>query len=122
MVLWVAFLRLFRMDRSGRDLTVKSWQKQLCGLVEFEKGTALVGLRSQDERSFLQERNGDGSPRNLAESEAVLAGGVFEAWSAEGAHLLLQVRCAVLNNRLDSLFREWHPHFRKHRAISPLVV
>jgi hypothetical protein len=39
-------------------------------------------------------------------------------WSAAGAHLLLQVRCAVLNNRLDSFFREWHPDFRKQQAIS----
>jgi hypothetical protein len=38
-------------------------------------------------------------------------------WSAEGAHLLLQVRCAVLNNRLDNLFREWHPDFRRQRAV-----
>src|SRR5450755_370361 len=38
-------------------------------------------------------------------------------WSAERAHLLLQVRCAVLNKRLDSLFREWHPDFRNERAI-----
>ena len=30
-------------------------------------------------------------------------------WSCEGAHLLLQVRCAVFDARLDSLFREWHP-------------
>jgi hypothetical protein len=43
-------------------------------------------------------------------------------WSAAGAHLLLQVRCAVLNNRLDSLFREWHPNFRKQQAISLPVV
>jgi len=42
-------------------------------------------------------------------------------WSAEGAHLLLQVRCAVLNNRLDNLFREWHPSFRNQRAI-PLAL
>jgi hypothetical protein len=42
-------------------------------------------------------------------------------WSAAGAHLLLQVRCAVLNKRLDSLFREWHPEFRKQQAI-PLPV
>ena len=42
-------------------------------------------------------------------------------WSAEGAHLLLQVRCAALNNRLDNLFREWHPKFRKQQAI-PLLV
>jgi hypothetical protein len=33
-------------------------------------------------------------------------------WSAEGAHLLLQVRCAVLDNRLELLFREWLPNFR----------
>jgi hypothetical protein len=33
-------------------------------------------------------------------------------WSAEGAHLLLQVRCAVLGNRLEILFREWLPNFR----------
>jgi hypothetical protein len=33
-------------------------------------------------------------------------------WSAEGAHLLLQVRCAVLDNRLEILFREWLPKFR----------
>jgi hypothetical protein len=39
-------------------------------------------------------------------------------WSAAGAPLLLQVRCAVLNNRLDSLFREWHPEFRKQHAIA----
>lgn len=43
-------------------------------------------------------------------------------WSAGGAHLLLQVRCAVLNNQLDSLFREWHPDFRKQQAISLPVV
>jgi hypothetical protein len=33
-------------------------------------------------------------------------------WTAEGAHLLLQVRCAVLDGKLDALFREWHPRFR----------
>jgi hypothetical protein len=33
-------------------------------------------------------------------------------WTAEGAHLLLQVRCAVLDGRLDALFRERYPRFR----------
>jgi hypothetical protein len=33
-------------------------------------------------------------------------------WSAEGAHQLLQVRCAVLDGRLDAFFRELHPKFR----------
>ena len=42
-------------------------------------------------------------------------------WSCEGAHLLLQVRCAVLDKQLDTLFREWHPNFRKQQA-APLPV
>jgi hypothetical protein len=42
-------------------------------------------------------------------------------WSAAGAHLLLQVRCAVLDKRLDSLFREWFPSFRKQLA-TPLQI
>lgn len=32
-------------------------------------------------------------------------------WSIEGAHLLLQVRCAMLNRQLDSRFRELYPRF-----------
>jgi hypothetical protein len=33
-------------------------------------------------------------------------------WSAAGAHQLLQVRCAVLDCRLEAFFREWCPKFR----------
>ncbi len=33
-------------------------------------------------------------------------------WTAEVAHLLLQGRCAVLDGKLDALFREWYPRFR----------
>ena len=39
-------------------------------------------------------------------------------WSLEGAHFLLQVRCAVLDGRLETLFREWHPRFR----LTPTAV
>jgi hypothetical protein len=35
-------------------------------------------------------------------------------WSAEGAHRLLQVRCAVLDGQLASFFREWFPGFREN--------
>lgn len=30
-------------------------------------------------------------------------------WSSEGAHLLLLVRCAILDNRLEDVFRTWYP-------------
>jgi hypothetical protein len=33
-------------------------------------------------------------------------------WFAEGAHQLLQVRCAVLDGQLESFFREWFTGFR----------
>jgi hypothetical protein len=39
-------------------------------------------------------------------------------WSANGAHLLLQVRCAVLDHRLETLFREWLPRFRATPPIT----
>lgn len=39
-------------------------------------------------------------------------------WSADGAQSLLQVRCALLDNRLDDLFREWYPG----RGASPRTV
>jgi hypothetical protein len=43
-------------------------------------------------------------------------------WSLEGAHLLLQVRCAMLDNRLDTRFREWYPRFRQMPAAVELPV
>src|SRR5271156_3298399 len=39
-------------------------------------------------------------------------------WSADGAHLLLQVRCAVIDGRLEELFRERYPMFR---VLAPAV-
>ena len=38
-------------------------------------------------------------------------------WSSEGAYLLLQVWCAVLDQRLDGLFREWDPKFRNQEGL-----
>jgi hypothetical protein len=43
-------------------------------------------------------------------------------WSCEGAHLLLQVRCAVLDGRLETLFRERYPNFRRSVSLIPSVV
>jgi hypothetical protein len=43
-------------------------------------------------------------------------------WSSEGAHLLLQVRCVVLDNRLDTLFREKYPQFSRPAPIPPQLI
>jgi hypothetical protein len=42
------------------------------------------------------------------------------SWGAEGAHLLLPVRCAVLDGKLDAIFRERYPRFRL-RSPAPVL-
>jgi hypothetical protein len=39
-------------------------------------------------------------------------------WSAgpEGAHQLLQVRCAVFDGELEEFFTEWFPGFRESQV------
>jgi hypothetical protein len=32
--------------------------------------------------------------------------------SSKGAHLVLQMRSQVLDERLEDIFRDWHPDFR----------
>jgi hypothetical protein len=34
-------------------------------------------------------------------------------WSADGTNRMLQVRCAVLEDRLVRLFPEWYPRLRR---------
>jgi hypothetical protein len=41
-----------------------------------------------------------------------------DAMVGRGCHLLLQVRCAVLDRKLDTLVREWYPRFRNQQAIA----
>jgi len=33
-------------------------------------------------------------------------------WSSEGAHYLFLVRCAILDHRLEDVFRTWYLRFR----------
>jgi hypothetical protein len=33
-------------------------------------------------------------------------------WKLESSHLLLLVRCAILDNQLEEIFRMWYPLFR----------
>ena len=40
-------------------------------------------------------------------------------WTKRGAHLLLQVRCALLNNELLTVFRPWHWEVGSYRTALP---
>lgn len=42
-------------------------------------------------------------------------------WTPKGAHLLLQTRTKVLNDDLDSVFRDWYPKFRPEAASPPAL-
>jgi len=33
-------------------------------------------------------------------------------WTKKGAHLVLQMRTQVLDERLEDTFRDWYPDFR----------
>jgi hypothetical protein len=67
----------------------------------------------------LARRRGQRISTALAESEMGhlvkerMGRGKPIRWSADGANSLLQVRCAVLDSRLDKLFREWYPRFQR---------
>jgi hypothetical protein len=37
-------------------------------------------------------------------------------WTKKGAHLLVQMRTQVLDERLEATFREWYPDFRPAEA------
>mgnify|MGYP000447735847 CR=1 FL=1 len=43
-------------------------------------------------------------------------------WTAEGAHLLPQVRTRELNGDLDETFRHWYPRFRTDDATDQVAV
>jgi len=40
-------------------------------------------------------------------------------WTKRGAHLLLQVRCALLNEQLLPVFQRWHWEVGEHRTMLP---
>jgi hypothetical protein len=91
-----------------RDYLTSNWKGLRNYAAETRQGRKISSAMAESAMSHLvNQRMGKRQPMR---------------WSAAGAHLLLQVRCAVLNNRLDSLFREWHPDFRKQQAISLPVV
>jgi hypothetical protein len=91
-----------------RDYLTSNWKGLRNYAAETRQGRKISSAMAESAMSHLvNQRMGKRQPMR---------------WSAAGAHLLLQVRCAVLNHRLDSLFREWHPDFRKQQAISLPVV
>ena len=48
-----------------------------------------------------------------------LGKGQHMCWTKRGAHLLLQVRCALLNNELLTVFRRWHWEVGSYRTALP---
>jgi hypothetical protein len=101
-------LRRFRQHLVDlRDYLRSNWSGLRNYAVERRKGLTISSAPAESLMSHLvNQRMGKRQPMR---------------WSSEGAHLLLQVRCAVLDKRLDSLFREWFPNFRKQLA-TPLPI
>jgi hypothetical protein len=91
-----------------RDYLRSNWRGLRNYALETRQGRTISSAMAESAMSHLvNQRLGKSQPMR---------------WSAKGAHLLLQVRCAALNGQLDNLFREWHPDFRKHQATSLPVM
>ena len=91
-----------------RDYLRSNWSGLRNYAVERRKGLRISSALAESVMSHLvNQRMGKRQPMR---------------WSCEGAPLLLQVRCTVLDKRLESLFREWHPNFQKQHAAPPSVV
>ena len=43
-------------------------------------------------------------------------------WTKKSAHLVLQMRTQVLDERLEETFRDWYPDFRTKRLKHPLFM
>jgi hypothetical protein len=70
---------------------------------------------ASSKRDFLREMAGEAAPAESGMAHLVnhrMGKNRSMRWSAEGAHRLLQVRCAVLDGQLERFFREWFPAFR----------
>ncbi len=90
-----------------RDYLCSNWHGLKNYSLERRKGLRISSALAESAMSHLvNQRMGKRQPMS---------------WSSEGAHLLLQVRCAVLDKRLDGLFREWHPTFRNQQAALSVV-
>jgi hypothetical protein len=41
-------------------------------------------------------------------------------WTKKGAHLVLQMRTQVLDERLEDAFRDWYPDFRTNPPLNEI--
>jgi hypothetical protein len=100
-------LRRFRQHIIDlRDCLWSNWSGLRNYAAERRKGLKISSAPAESLSHLVNQRVGKRQPMR---------------WSSEGTHLLWQVRCAVVDKRLDTLFREWCTNFRKQLA-TPLQI
>ena len=95
------------------------WLKHLCDGESAKVNVAPARHRIEDIHCFLD------SEELTAENSRKLRSKRFAKkqqmqWTKKSAHLVLQMRTQVLDERLEETFRDWHPDFRTKRLKHPL--
>lgn len=96
------------------------WLKHLCDGESAKVNVAPARDRIEDIHCFLDNEELT-RERIVANCEvSCLPKKQQMQWTKKSAHLVLQMRTQVLDERLEETFRDWYPDFRTKRLKHPL--
>ena len=95
------------------------WLKHLCDGESAKVNVAPARHRIEDIHCFLDNEELTGENSRKLRSKRFAKKQQMQ-WTKKSAHLVLQMRTQVLDERLEETFRDWYPDFRTKRLKHPL--
>jgi hypothetical protein len=95
------------------------WLKHLCHGESAKVNVAPARDRIEDIHCFLDNEELTGENSRKLRSKRFAKEQQMQ-WTKKSAHLVLQMRTQVLDERLEETFRDWQPDFRTKRPKHPL--
>ena len=95
------------------------WLKHLCDGESAKVNVAPARDRIEDIHCFLDNEELTGENSRKLRSKRFAKKQQMQ-WTKKSAHLVLQMRTQVLDERLEETFRDWYPDFRTKRLKHPL--
>ena len=95
------------------------WLKHLCDGESAKVNVAPTRHRIEDIHCFLDNEELTAENSRKLRSKRFAKKQQMQ-WTKKSAHLVLQMRTQVLDERLEETFRDWYPDFRTKRLKHPL--
>jgi hypothetical protein len=95
------------------------WLKHLCDGESAKVNVAPARHRIEDIHCFLDNEELTAENSRKLRSKRFAKKQQMQ-WTKKSAHLVLQMRTQVLDERLEETFRDWYPDFRTKRLKHPL--